>query len=130
MGLSSSSNKFPAQIQTLPLAMVAMKTWEAMKVMKAKKVSVIAKGSRARASVFFGSKVKTYTGLKKSDLMKSKTGKIVTRKSHAAGLKAYKQIKGWTAAVQKARKELGCNGFVAVRKGTPLYKAAKAIYSA
>merc|ERR1712146_382549 len=59
------------------------------------------------ASVFFGSKVKTYTGLKKSDLMKSKTGKIVTRKSHAAGLKAYKQIKGWTAAVQKARKELG-----------------------
>merc|ERR1712146_558207 len=118
--------KFPAQIQTLLLAMVAMK---AMKAMKAKKVSVIAKGSRARASVFFGSKVKTYTGLKKSDLMKSKTGKI-TRKSHAAGLKAYKQIKGWTAAVQKARKELGCNGFVAVRKGTPLYKAAKAIYSA
>merc|ERR1712170_192354 len=103
---SSSSNKFPAQIQTLLLAMVAMKA------MKAKKVSVIAKGSRARASVFFGSKVKTYTGLKKSDLMKSKTGKIVTRKSHAAGLKAYKQIKGWTAAVQKARKELGCNGFV------------------
>merc|ERR1711985_199042 len=124
---SSSSNKFPAQIQTLLLAMMGMK---AMKVMKAKKVSVIAKGSRARASVFFGSKVKTYTGLKKSDLMKSKTGKIVTRKSHAAGLKAYTQIKGWTTAVQKARKELGCNGFVAVRKGTPLYKAAKAIYSA
>merc|ERR1712139_697637 len=119
--MGSSSNKFPAQIQTLLLAMVAM---------KAMGVSVIAKGSRARASVFFGSKAKTYTGLKKSDLMKSKTGKIVTRKSHATGLKAYKQIKGWTAAVQKARKELGCNGFVAVRKGTPLYKAAKAIYSA
>merc|ERR1712007_254129 len=52
-------------------------------------------------------KVKTAGGLKKSDLMKSKKrNKIVSKKSHAAGLKAYKNIKGWTAAVSKARKEL------------------------
>eukprot|EP00404_Azadinium_spinosum_P055981 CAMPEP_0180773142 /NCGR_PEP_ID=MMETSP1038_2-20121128/43061_1 /TAXON_ID=632150 /ORGANISM="Azadinium spinosum, Strain 3D9" /LENGTH=112 /DNA_ID=CAMNT_0022808081 /DNA_START=71 /DNA_END=409 /DNA_ORIENTATION=+ len=100
------------------------------KVMKAKKVSQIAKGVRARAAVFTGGKAKTYTGLKKTDLMKSKTGKIVTRKSHAAGVKAYKHIKGWTAAVQKARKDLGVKGFVAVKKGTALYTAAKAIYAA
>merc|ERR1719498_1805397 len=62
------------------IAELAKQKDDEIKVMKAKKVSVIAKGSRARASVFFGSKVKTYTGLKKSDLMKSKTGKIVTRK--------------------------------------------------
>merc|ERR1712062_53521 len=115
-------------------AMEAMKAMKAMKTMKkamkAMKVSKIAKGKRSKASVFLGSKEKTASGHKKSDLMKSKSGKIVTRKSHAAGKRAYKNIKGWTAAVQKARKELGVKGFVAVKKGTPLYKAAKAHYNA
>merc|ERR1719265_2332593 len=96
-----------------------------MKAMKAKKVSKIAKGKFARSVVFRGSKEKTTTGLKKTDLMKSKTGKIVTKKSHAAGKKAYAQIKGWTVAVQKARKALGVKGFQAVKKGSPLYKKAK-----
>merc|ERR1719310_2005520 len=49
--------------------------------------------------------------------MKSKSGK-----------KAYANIKGWTMAVQKARKELGVKGFVAVKKGSPLYTKAKEIY--
>merc|ERR1719433_1028088 len=98
--------------------------------MKAKKVSTVAKGVRMRASVFNGSKAKTYTGLKKSDMVKSKSGKIVTRKSHAAGVKAYQRIKGWTVAVQKAKKDLGITGFVAVKKGTALYKAAKDHYNA
>merc|ERR1712151_927683 len=97
---------------------------------KAKKVSVIAKGKLMRASVFSGRKVKTATGLKKSDLMKNKTGKIITKKQHAAGKKAYAQIKGWTVAVQKAKKELGVTGFVAVKKGSALYKKAKEIYAA
>merc|ERR1712146_7379 len=55
----------------------ALKAW---KVMKSKKVSFIAKGPRA----------KTSSGFKKTDLMKSKTGKIVTKTSYAAGRKAYK----------------------------------------
>merc|ERR1712057_155298 len=96
--------------------------------MKAKKVSKIAKGKFARSVVFRGSKEKTATGLKKTDLMKSKTGKIVSKKSHAAGKKAYAQIKGWTVAVQKARKALGIKGFQAVKKGSPLYKKAKELY--
>merc|ERR1712022_67851 len=99
------------------------------KAMKAKKISTIAKGKRAKASVFLGGKEKTYTGLKKSDLMKSKTGKIITKKQHAAGKKAYKNIKGWTEAVQKARKELGVKGFVAIKKGSALYKKAKEFYA-
>merc|ERR1719158_1954347 len=37
-------------------------------------------------------------------------------------------IKGWTVAVQKARKALGVKGFVAVKKGTPLYKKAKELF--
>merc|ERR1711918_84861 len=99
------------------------------KAMKKKTVSIIAKGKRAKASVFLGGKEKTYTGLKKSDLMKSKTGKVVTKKQHAAGKKAYKNIKGWTEAVQRARKELGVKGFVPVKKGSALYKKAKEFYN-
>jgi len=103
---------------------------KAMKAMRrrAMKKSVIAKGKRARLSVFNGTFAKTYTGLKKTDLMKNKAGRIVSRKSNAAGKKAYARIKGWTAAVTKARKALGVKGFVAVKKGTPLYKKAKEFY--
>merc|ERR1719389_634876 len=68
-------------------------------------------------------------GLKKSDLMKSKSGKLVSKKSHAAGKKAYQHIKDWTVACQKARKELGLKGFVAIKKGSALYKKAKELYT-
>mmetsp|Transcript_57958 Transcript_57958/g.104106 ORF Transcript_57958/g.104106 Transcript_57958/m.104106 type:complete len:112 (+) Transcript_57958:1-336(+) len=107
----------------------AMKKVMKKAVKKAMKKSIIAKGKRGKSSVFRGTKVKTSGGLKKSDLIKSKSGKVVSRKSSAAGKKAYGNIKGWTVAVQKARKELGVKGFVAIKKGTALYKAAKAIYS-
>ena len=111
-----------------PHLLPIMAATTAMKTMKAKRVSVIAKGRLAKAVVFRGSKEKTYTGLKKADLMKTKTGKIVTKKQHAAGEKGYENIKGWISAVQKARKALGVNGFQAVKKGSPLYKKAKEIY--
>merc|ERR1719487_2279070 len=109
-------------------AMKAMKALKAMKAMKKKTVSKIAKGKRAKASVWLGGKEKTSSGLKKSDLMKSKSGKLVSKKAHAAGKKAYKNIKGWTAACQKARKELGVKGFVPIKKGSALYKKAKEFY--
>merc|ERR1712032_1787638 len=99
------------------------------KVMKAKKVSKIAKGKHMRSVVFSGTKAKTSTGLKKSDLMKSKSGKIVTKKASAHGKKSYSFIKGWTVAVQKAKKELGLEGFVVIKKGSAIYKKAKELYS-
>ena len=34
----------------------------------------------------------------------------------------------WFQAVAKARKELNVKGFVAIKKGTPLYKKAKELY--
>jgi len=52
----------------------------------------------------------------------------VSKKASAHGKKAYANIKGWTVAVQKARKALGVKGFVAVKKGTPLYKKAKELF--
>merc|ERR1711959_468150 len=101
---------------------------EAMKAMKAKRVSKIAKGKLAKLVVFRGNKEKTPGGLKKTDLMKTKTGRVVSKKAHANGKKNYANIKGWTTAVQKARKALGVKGFQAVKKGSPLYKKAKEIY--
>merc|ERR1712182_15182 len=106
----------------------AMKAMKAMRAMKKKAVSKIAKGKRARAVVFHGTKAKTYTGLTKTDLFKNKRGKIVTKKSAAHGKKQFANIKGWTVAVQKARKALGVKGFVAIKKGTALYKKAKELY--
>merc|ERR1712139_571593 len=110
-------------------AMKAMKATKAMKAMKKKTVSKIAKGKRGKASVFLGNKEKTQGGLKKSDLIKNKVGKIVSKKSSAVGKKAYKFIKNWTVACQKARKELGVKGFVAIKKGSALYKKAKEFYA-
>merc|ERR1712139_675125 len=100
---------------------------KAMKAMKKKAVSKIAKGKRARAVVFHGTKEKTYTGLTKSDLIKNKRGKIVSKK---ASLRAKKNnfIKGWITAVAKARKALGIKGFVAIKKGSAFYKKAKEFY--
>ena len=94
---------------------------------KAKRVSKIAKGKRMKSSVFRGTKEKTLSGLTKSDLIKNKRGKIVSKK---ASIRAKKNnyIKGWTTAVQKARKALGLKGFVAIKKGSPLYNKAKELY--
>merc|ERR1712124_70504 len=85
-------------------------------------------GKMARSVVFRGTKAKTYTGLTKTDLVKNKRGKIVTKKSLAAGKKNYSNIKGWVVACQKARKALGIKGFVAIKKGSDLYKKAKELY--
>merc|ERR1711988_1053913 len=116
---------------TMAKAMKAMKAMAAMKAMRAMKkraVSKIAKGKLAKLVVFRGTKAKTSSGLSKSDLTKNKNGKIVSKKQSANGKKAYANIKGWTVALQKARKALGVKGFVAVKKGTPLYKKAKELY--
>ena len=99
---------------------------------KAKRVSKIAKGKRAKASVFRGTKEKTASGHSKAHLMKNKSGKVVTKKSHANGVKSYKRISGWTTAVVKARKALGIKGFCAIggktAKGKALHAKAKSFY--
>merc|ERR1719235_2266236 len=92
-------------------AMKAMKTMAmkamAMKAMKAKKKSKIAMGRMAKSMVFKGSKVKTSGGLTKTDLMKSKSGKIVSKKKSASGKATYtKNLAKWASAVSKARKAL------------------------
>merc|ERR1712048_325761 len=88
-----------------------------MKMRKmAMKKSVIAKGKRAKSSVFRGTKVKTSGGLKKSDLTKNKYGKVVSKKASAAAKKrkGYAKIAKWGKSVVQARKALNVKGFCAV----------------
>merc|ERR1719473_1284721 len=105
-----------------------MKAAKGMK--KAKRVSIIATGKRSKASVFRGTKVKTSGGLKKADIMKNKAGKLVSKKSSAASKKNYKGsgAQKWVEACKAARKALGLKGFVAIKKGSPLYNKAKSLY--
>ena len=105
----------------------AKKPKKAKKARKAKRVSVIAKGSKRsqRSQVFRGKKAKTAGGMSKDKLMKNKNGRIVSKKASAHGKKA---LGPWIAAVAKARKALGTKGFVAIKKGTPLYNKAKSFY--
>jgi hypothetical protein len=46
----------------------------------------------SRAEVWHGVCVKTSGGLKKSDLMKTKKGRIVSRRKHTQGLKQIKKL--------------------------------------
>merc|ERR1719428_611493 len=113
-------------------AMKVMKKKAAMKAMKMKKkaVSKIATGSHAKAMVLRGTKAKTTGGLTASDLIRNKAGKIVSKKKSATAKKAFKNTVGpWCQALAKARKALKITGFVAVKKGTPLYAKAKELYT-
>lgn len=47
----------------------------------------------SKACVFHGTAVRTAGGLKKEDLMKTEKGRIVSKKQHAAGLKAIKRLR-------------------------------------
>merc|ERR1711865_445895 len=110
-------------------AMKVMKKKAAMKVMKKKAVMKAMKRRRAMKKVsarlakrhaFAGKITKTATGLKKSDLVKNKHGKVVSKKNHARG-----KTNKWILAVKAARAALHVKGFCAIKKGTPLYKKAK-----
>ena len=94
-----------------------------MKAMKKKVISA----RLARRHAFAGKITKTKTGLTKSDLVKNKLGKIVSKK---ASLRAKKNnaFGPWIAAVKKARAALKIKGFSAIKKGTPLYTKAKEFY--
>merc|ERR1712224_835932 len=105
----------------------AMKKSMKKAMKKSNKVSKIAKGKFARSVVFRGRKQKTQTGLTKDNLVKSKSGKIVSKKAsaHAKKMYASSRVKAWANAVKSARKALGYKGFVAIggktAKGKALY---------
>merc|ERR1712115_77546 len=95
---------------------------------KAKVVSKIAKGKMAKALVFRGKKEKTSGGISASQLIKSKSGKIVSKKMSANSKKRYASsgLKKWADACKLARKQLGIKGFTPVGGKTA---AGKALYA-
>merc|ERR1712124_211503 len=105
---------------------------KAMKVMKKKTVSKIARGRFAKVLVFRGSKAKTIGGLTSEMLIKNKRGKIVSKRQSAAGKRSYGNIKAWTEAFMAARKALHVQGFHAVNgkslQGKALYFKAKSFF--
>jgi hypothetical protein len=102
---------------------------QSLRRLKKKAVSKIATGRLAKVVVFRGSKVKTTGGLSSTDLIKNSRGRIVSKKQSLLAKKRFASgIKGWMVAVQKARKALGLKGFVAIKKGTPLYNKAREFY--
>merc|ERR1711937_719839 len=78
-----------------------------MKTMKAamKAMKKVSKNGR-KWQVFKGTRVKTNSGLQKKDLVKSRSGKIVSKKMSLNGKKH-----PWMVAVGKARKALRLSGF-------------------
>merc|ERR1711900_18989 len=70
---------------------------------KKKKAKKVKRGSLRR--VWSGTVATSKGGLTKDKLTKNKSGKVVSKKRHAQGLKAYKGISKWTAAFMKARKK-------------------------
>merc|ERR1719414_1022840 len=108
-----------------PAMKPAMKA--AMKAKKAMKVSKIARGKMARAVVFRGGKEKTGSGMTKDQLVKSKSGKIVSKKASATS-----PLKKWMVALKAARKQLNISGFAAcggtTAQGKALYAKTKSIY--
>jgi hypothetical protein len=127
-GKSASAVRSTKVIKAMKKAKTARKAMKVMKAMKAMKKKLSKVGSRR--SVFAGKKVKTKTGLKKEQLVKSKSGKICSSKKVAHGHKHFKNIEKWVNAMKTARKELGLTGFVAVKKGTAYYDKTKALYMA
>merc|ERR1711988_1191029 len=104
----------------------------AMKAMKKKAVSKIARGRFAKVLVFRGTKEKTVGGLKADMLIKNKRGKVVSKRQSAAGKRRFANIKPWTEALMAARKALHVQGFHAVNgkslQGKALYFKASSFY--
>merc|ERR1719336_2146909 len=98
-------------------------------VMKAKRVSKIARGRFAKVLVLRGKFEKTQGGIRADGLMKNKYGKVVSKRASAAWVR---RGKGWIDAVVQARQVLNLSGFVAVNgksmKGKALYLKAKTSY--
>merc|ERR1740138_561202 len=102
-----------------------------MKAMKKRAMKKTAKSYKtvagAARGVWEGRITSTKGGLKKSQLMKSKSGKIVSAKKSALGKK-----NKWMAAVKAARSALKVKGFQVIggktSKGQALLKKARSLY--
>lgn len=100
---------------------------------KCAKGSNIAKGRFAKYHVYQGNLEKLASGRTKSDLIKTKRGRIVTKQAFSRGKKAYKHIKAWNKAVMQAREALGITGYCLIggptAQGQALLAKTRSLYS-
>ncbi len=61
-------------------------------------------------------------------MVKSNTGKIVTKRKQQLGLNNFHRVSPRIAATKQARAALGIKGFCAMKKGSPLYLKTKELY--
>ena len=66
----------------------------------------------SKAQVYHGTATRTAGGLKKEDLMKTAKGRIVSKKQHAAGLKAIQRLRAAGFVAKKGE-------FKLFKKGSP-----------
>merc|ERR1711997_1134247 len=84
----------------------------------------------SKRQVFRGTRQKTVGGLTADKLIRNKRGKIVSKaKSEMSKARWEQGVGKWITAVMEARKALGITGFQAIKKGTPLYNAARELYN-
>jgi hypothetical protein len=76
------------------------------------------KATGSRAEVFHSRARHTSGGLKKSDLMQTKNGRIVSRKAHAAGKKAIKRLRALGYVAKKGTFRLFHKGDAMSRKSS------------
>ena len=88
--------------------------------MPAKKRS--SKKSKSRSTAY-----KFSVHVKKPKSSKRSLKKSSKKSPKKSARKSMKKM-SWVGCVAKARKELGVKGFVAIKKGTPLYKRARELY--
>merc|ERR1740129_2418465 len=109
----------------MALPMKKAAAMKAMKAMKAKKGAMKAMKKARKAN--------TASGLTKANLLKNKSGKIVSKSRSQNSKKAYANsaIKKWAEAMKAARKALNLKGFVPMggktAQGKALYAKAKSL---
>ena len=92
MNTADASGNPMEQIAAIAKAMGAPKAGGARKTRKASKTGKVpAVGTKAQ--VFHGTAKHTSGGLEKKDLMKTKKGRIVSKKKHAAGKRALSRLR-------------------------------------
>merc|ERR1719198_1263064 len=129
MKLAMKRRKATRKAPAIPMK-VSMKSSTSKVAMKKAMKSVKISKVGTKSQVLKGLKLKTKGGMKAADLMKNKSGKVVSKRRHEQGKKAYeKNLLIWVKACTKARAELGLKGFVLVKKGSEFYNRAKSLMS-
>lgn len=80
--------------------------------------------SLPNSGLVFEGKKKTSGGLTKKDIRKNKRGRCVSKRRSDLAKKSFKEngLEAWMESFMNTRQQMGVKGFIAVQKGSQLYK--------